>query len=228
MNRLLIIPARIGSKRIKNKNIKNFYGRPIISYSLKIAKQSRIFHKIHVSTDSKKIKKIVESYGVEVDFLRPKKISGDYTSIISVLKYVYNYYKKKNLLFDEIWSLSACAPLLKTKDLINASNLLKHNKNKIVLPVTEYDTPIEWAFKIDKNNVLTPIKKNSYKIRSQDISKKYHDTGYFVGIPIKFFYKKKIEFDQNYIGYKIERNRAIDIDNLTDWKLAENLYKLNF
>jgi pseudaminic acid cytidylyltransferase len=226
MNRLLVIPARMGSKRIKNKNIKKFYGKPIISYSLKIAKKSGIFHKIHVSTDSKKIKKIVESYGFEVDFLRPKKISGDYASIISVLKYVYNFYKKKNLLFDEIWSLSACAPLLSTRDIINAANLLKHNKNKIVLPVTEYETPIEWAFEIDTNNFLNPIKKNSYRIRSQDISKKYHDVGYFVGIPIKFFSKKKIDFDRNYIGYEIERSRAIDIDNLNDWKIAEAMYKI--
>jgi N-acylneuraminate cytidylyltransferase len=225
MKRLLVIPARIGSKRIKNKNIKNFNGRPIISYSLKLAQESKLFNKIHVSTDSKKIKKIAEDYNLEVDFLRPKNISGDHVPIISVLKYVYNYYKKKNFVFDEIWSLSACAPLLKKIDLINASVLLNNNNNKIVLPITEYVTPIEWAFKIDKNNFLKPLKKYAYKIRSQDISKKFHDVGYFVGIPIKFFSEKKVKFDQNYIGYEIERNRAIDIDNLSDWKLAEAMYK---
>lgn len=226
MKRLLVIPARMGSKRIKNKNIKNFYGKPIISYSLKIAKQSRIFHKIHVSTDSKKIKKIVENLGFKVEFLRPKKISGDYVPIISVLKYVHKYYKKKKIIFDEIWALSACAPLLKKKDLINASKLLNNNKNKIVLSITEYETPIEWAFTIDKNNFLKPTKKNAYKIRSQDIPTKYHDIGYFVGIPVNFFFKKRINFDQNYIGYKVERSRAIDIDNESDWKITEALYKI--
>ena len=226
MKRLLIIPARIGSKRIKNKNLKNFNGQPIISYSLKIAKESKLFNKIHVSTDSEKIKKIAEDFNLEVEFLRPKYISGDHVPIVSVLKYVYNYYKKKNFFFDEIWSLSACAPLLKKTDLMNASVLLNNYRNKIVLPITEYGTPIEWAFKIRKNNFLKPIKKSAYKIRSQDISKKYHDVGYFVGIPIQFFSKKKIEFDQNYIGHKIERNRAIDIDNLSDWKLAEAMHKI--
>jgi len=226
MKRLLVIPARIGSKRIRNKNIKNFNGQPIISYSLKLAQESKLFNKIHISTDSKKIKKIVEDYNLEVEFLRPKNISGDYVPVISVLKYVYNYYKKKNFIFDEIWSLSACSPLLKKNDLINASVLLKKNNNKIVIPVTEYATPIEWAFKIEKNNFLKPIKKYAYKIRSQDITKKFHDVGYFVGIPIKFFSEKKIKFDQNYIGYEIEKNRAIDIDNLSDWKLAEAMYKI--
>lgn len=95
MRRLLIIPARQGSKRIKNKNIKIFYGKPIIAYSLKLAKECGIFDTIHVSTNSLKIKKIAEKYGPKVEFLRPKKISGDYTPIIEVLRYVYDYYKKK-------------------------------------------------------------------------------------------------------------------------------------
>jgi len=225
MRRLLVIPARQGSKRIKNKNIKKFCGKPIIAYSLKLAKESSIFDKVHVSTDSIKIKKIVEEYGFKIEFLRPKKISGDHTPIISVLRYVYDYYKKKKIFFDEIWSLSACSPLLKKIDLIKASRLLRNNKKRIVLSITEYSTPIEWAFKINKKNYLEPVKKNSYKLRSQDIPKRYHDAGAFVGIPINFFSKKKFDFDKYYIGNIIDKNRAIDIDNISDWKIAEGMYK---
>lgn len=225
MRRLLVIPARQGSKRIKNKNIKIFCGKPIIAYSLKLAKECRIFDTIHISTDSIKIKKIVEKYGPKVEFLRPKKISGDYTPIISVLRYVYDYYKKKKIFFDEIWSLSACSPLLKKIDLIRASRLLRNNKKRIVLSITEYSTPIEWAFKINKKNYLEPIKKSSYKLRSQDIPKKYHDAGAFVGIPVNFFSKKKFDFDKYYIGNIIDKNRVIDIDNISDWKIAEAMYK---
>lgn len=225
MRRLLIIPARQGSKRIKNKNIKIFYGKPIIAYSLKLAKECGIFDTIHVSTDSLKIKKIAEKYGPKVEFLRPKKISGDYTPIIEVLRYVYDYYKKKNFFFDEIWSLSACSPLLKKVDLIRASRLLRNNKKRIVLSITEYSTPIEWAFKINKKNYLKPIKKSSYKLRSQDIPKRYHDAGAFVGIPVNFFSKKKFDFDKYYIGNIIDKNRVIDIDNISDWKIAEAMYK---
>ena len=157
--------------------------------------------------------------------MRPKKISGDYTPIISVLRYVYDYYKKKKIFFDEIWSLSACSPLLKKIDLIRASRLLRNNKKRIVLSITEYSTPIEWAFKINKKNYLEPIKKSSYKLRSQDISKKYHDAGAFVGIPVNFFSKKKFDFDKYYIGNIIDKNRVIDIDNISDWKIAEAMYK---
>ena len=76
---LAIIPARLGSKRLPKKNIKLFYGRPIISYSIDAAKKTKIFDKIIVSTESIKLKKIAERYGAEVPFLRPKKIADDKT-----------------------------------------------------------------------------------------------------------------------------------------------------
>ena len=83
--RILSIPERSGSKRIKNKNIKDFFGKPMIHYPLKIAIQSNSFDKIHVSTDSKKIKNVVEKVGNFVDFQRPKNLSKDNSSLISVL-----------------------------------------------------------------------------------------------------------------------------------------------
>ena len=90
--RLLIIPARSGSKRIKNKNIKNFFDKPIIHYPLKVALKSNIFNKIHVSTDSKRIQKTVQIIGNFVDFLRPKNLSKDETSLKTVINYVLNNY----------------------------------------------------------------------------------------------------------------------------------------
>ena len=95
IRRLLIIPARAGSKRIKNKNIKLFQNKPVIYYSLNQAKKSKLFKKIHVSTDSKKIKKIVEKLNYKVDFLRPKKLAGDKVSTESVLRYVVDKFQKK-------------------------------------------------------------------------------------------------------------------------------------
>ena len=73
VKRLAIIPARSGSIRIKNKNIKDFHNKPIIQYTLNNAIQSKLFTDIHVSTDSKKTTKLVEKLGLKVNFLRPKK-----------------------------------------------------------------------------------------------------------------------------------------------------------
>ena len=152
VKRLAIIPARSGSIRIKNKNIKDFHNKPIIQYTLNNAIQSKLFTDIHVSTDSKKTTKLVEKLGLKVNFLRPKKLSTDKASLIDVLKYVTKNYSQKNKFYDEVWLLYACAPLINYHDLIKASKY--YNKTKKDLPMMsmkEFEAPVEWSFeKINK------------------------------------------------------------------------------
>ena len=92
-----IIPARGGSKRIKNKNLINFNGKPLIYYSIKAAINSGLFKKIIVSTDSKKIKKISKRFGAEVPFMRPKKISSDQAKAQDVVVHGIQYLSKKKI-----------------------------------------------------------------------------------------------------------------------------------
>ena len=86
---LAIIPARVGSKRLPEKNIKLFFKKPILSYSIYAAKKSNLFDKIIVSTDSIKLKKIAEDFGADVPFLRPKKYSGDFSHFNESIIYTY-------------------------------------------------------------------------------------------------------------------------------------------
>jgi len=224
IKRLLVIPARSGSKRIKNKNFKIFKGKPIISYSILTALKSKIFDKIVVSIDDKKYFKYLNKFNVDVSF-RSKKLSNDTATIELVLRDVLFKYDKFGKIFNEIWNLTPCSPLIKKEDLIKASILIRNNKKKIILPVSEYPAPLEWGFKLTDKKKLIPIKKNFYKIRSQDLSKSYYDTGNFVAIPVHHFKKNFIEFDKHYLGLEIPKHRSIDIDDLEDWKLAEKLYK---
>ena len=117
MKRLAVIPAREGSKRIKNKNIKNFCGKPIISYALNAAKESGLFDTIHVSTESEEIANIVRDLGFTIDFLRDISLADDITPIIPVLKWVVEKYQSKNIYFDEVVLIMACAPLIDATDL---------------------------------------------------------------------------------------------------------------
>ena len=88
---IAIIPARSGSKRITNKNIKKFKGLPIIGWPIKAAKKSKLFDKIIVSTDSKRISRISKKFKIEVPFLRPKNISGDYASTEVVIEHAIKW-----------------------------------------------------------------------------------------------------------------------------------------
>ena len=115
LRRIAVIPARGGSKRIKNKNIKLFKGKPMISYPILELKKSKIFKKIFISTDKNNIKKISEKYGASVDFLRSKELSKDHIPLNSVMKNVLLEFDKKSERYDEIWLVYACSPLLKKK-----------------------------------------------------------------------------------------------------------------
>ena len=158
IKRLAIIPARGGSKRIKNKNIVKFLGKPLIYYAIDSLKESKLFDTIHISTDSAKIKKIVKNKNINIDFFRPKYLSGDKTGVQKVIDFVFKKFKKKNLLFDEVWLIFATNPFISKKILINASKLYQKYKGKYsILPVSKYNYPIEWALKTKKNFVILKI-----------------------------------------------------------------------
>ena len=93
--RLAIIPARSGSKRIQNKNIKSFHGKPILHWVIDEIKKSNCFDKIIISTDNKKILELASKMNVETPFLRPKNLSDDKTPIIPVIRHAINWYKNK-------------------------------------------------------------------------------------------------------------------------------------
>ena len=224
LNRLAIIPARGGSKRIKNKNLVDFNGKPIINYTINNAKKSKLFDKIHVSTDSKKIIKYLKKCNIEPEFKRPKRFSGDKVSISEALKFVVNKYKKRKVFFNEIWLLYSCSPLISHKDLILASKKFNKTKKKYpMMSVKEYDVPIEWAFK-KKNNVLEPYNKRSLKLRSQDIKKNYYESGSFIIFKTSQLFKKNI---YKFYGYELKKSYAIDIDTKEDLDIAKVFYNYN-
>ena len=222
MKRLLIIPARIGSKRILKKNIKSFLGEPIIYYSIKTAKKSRLFDKIHISTESTIIKKLIEKKNLKIDFMRDNKLSNDKAGLLEVFKFVINKYKKIGLKFKEVWFLTPCSPLIQASDLISASKIFKKNNSNAMLAISEYSPPIQWAFKLSDKMKLNPINKKKLKYRSQNLTKTFYDTGTFGVFDYDTLKKnKKI----NYTGFQIPRYKGIDIDTKQDWKLAEKIFK---
>lgn len=226
IRRLAIIPARGKSKRIKNKNIKNFLGTPIIYFTIDSAKKSNLFSKIHVSTESKRIKKIVEKRGVKIDFMRSSKLSDDYTPLIDVFKFVINKYKNKNIFFDEIWALMPCTPLLDHRDLKKISILCKKNKlKKPVLSISKYSPPIQWSYK-KSEKLFVPLNIKYHKKRSQNLPDRYFDSGQFIIFSRNFFSNSNFKKNNNkFFGYEMPYHKSIDIDDKRDWELAEIIYK---
>ena len=222
---IAIIPARGGSKRIKNKNIKNFLSKPILYWTLKALKKSNLFNRIIVSTDSLKIKKMSLKLGVDEIINRPKNLSDDITPTKPVIEHAI-----KNMKFKDhkkvkfICCIYPCNPFLSPNDLKNSFKMLKKNLKNFVFPVTEYPHPIQRAFKFKKNNKIIFFNKKNELTRTQDLIKSFHDVGQFYwGTKDNWLSKNKIHSCS--IGLVISKWRSVDIDTNDDWEKAELLFK---
>lgn len=224
--RIAIIPARGGSKRIPNKNIADFCGKPMITYILDVAEKSKLFDVIHVSTDSERIAEIVTSFGFPVDFMRPVNLSDDNTPIMPVLKYVVETYHQSGVNFEEVSLLMACTPLIEVNDLIEATKLLQlHNNQMAVIGVAPYSTPIEWAYERRSDGLLIPIQPGMFSVRSQNMEDKYFDAGMFCFFPVKSILESEgAGHDDKFIGQILPKYKAVDIDEPEDWLLAEAIF----
>jgi pseudaminic acid cytidylyltransferase len=229
MKKLAIIPARSGSKRIKNKNIKCFHDQPMMSYSILSALNSGCFDKVHVSTDSEEYAEIAGKYGCKPDFLREHSLADDKTGVMDVVKFVVDKYIAQGEHYDQVCMLMACAPLVTSGMISDASSAASQmGKNRRLLAVSKYPSPTEWAFEINDNNELTPkYSSASFTTGSQDITSAYYDAGLFCFMNIDSILKHhgNGRFD-DFIAYDIPQVIAIDIDDEHDWKHAELIYKL--
>lgn len=227
MANLAIIPARGGSKRIPRKNIKDFLGKPIIAYSIEAALKSNLFDEVMVSTDDEEIAEIARKYGAKIPFLRSEKNSNDYATTFDVIKEVLNSYKENGKEYEYACCIYACAPLLQISSLIEANRLLKEKLYDSVFPVTAFSYPIQRALCVNKDK-LSFVNQEFATTRSQDLQTSYHDVGQFYFMNCSKVLEKSSLLTNNTGTIILEENKVQDIDNETDWSLAELKYKLFF
>tara|TARA_B100001964_G_C14077277_1_gene528587 strand:- start:201 stop:899 length:699 start_codon:yes stop_codon:yes gene_type:complete len=219
-----LIPARSESKRIKNKNIINFYGKPIIAYSIIAATKSKLFKEVYVSTDSIKISKIAKRYGAKIPFLRPKEISSDYSIDEQVITHFLKYMKNKKIKIDILCYLYPAAPLIKVLTLKNCLKLLKKSNNTRVMTVTKTTHSIHKVLKKNKKNEMVWQNKKFIKTRSQDLEKFYQDAGQCYWYKIKN-YKKTKKNNLGMAAVELSEMEAKDINTMEDLTLLKLLYK---
>ena len=228
MSAVAIIPARGGSKRIPDKNIKIFAGKPIIAYSIEVAKASKLFDKIIVSTDSERIANVAKTFGAEIPFMRPLELSDDYTNTDSVILHTLQYFSMKNQLFDYVCCIYATAPFLRTSYLIQGFELLKSHKLTSVFSVTTFSYPIFRALKLNESERIEMFWPENLKKRSQDLPEAYHDAGQFYWAKVNKYQKDRRFFSNDAKPVIIPRKLVQDIDTPEDWENAELMHRLLF
>ncbi|MGN0513840.1 MAG: pseudaminic acid cytidylyltransferase [Lachnospiraceae bacterium] len=226
MNRLAMITARGGSKRIPKKNIKDFCGKPIIAYSIEAALESGIFDEVMVSTDSEEIAEIARQYGANIPFMRSTKTASDYATSADVMMEVIDNYKKLGMEFDSFVCIYPTAPFITGKKLKEAVNILEEQQKYEVIPVVGYSYPPQRGYVINMCNDIEMKYPEFRSVRSQDLEKIYHDAGQFYCLNTRAFLEKKGIVDEKIAPYIVSEMEVQDIDNYDDWKIAELKYQL--
>ena len=218
-----LIPARGGSKRIPRKNIKLFHGKPLIAWSIEVAKSSGLFEEVYVSTDDVEIATISEYYGAVAPFLRPKDLSNDYALDHEVRAHFINWANTKSLEIDILCYLYATAPFITTNTLIECKDLLVTNDVTEVFTVTSYAYPVLRALKTDENGFLTYVWDKFADSRSQELPEYLHDAGqcYFYNLRRKHNIPSRL-------GLKLPRYQCQDIDTSEDFVYAESLFRASY
>jgi pseudaminic acid cytidylyltransferase len=217
---LAIIPARGGSKRIPRKNIKLFFGKPLIAYSIERALKSRLFDEVMVSTDDEEIADIARQFGAKIPFMRSSTNSNDHATLADVVDEVIHTYEKLELKFRFCCCILATNPLLQVKYLKKGYKKLLESSFTSIRPIVRFEYPIQRAFRL-KNGKVTFMHQENKSIRSQDLEPTYHDAGQFY-----WMRRDGLLRSDNKGGFEIPNYHVQDIDDETDWKLAEIKYHL--
>lgn len=216
--------ARGGSKGLKNKNLFSIGGKPLIAHSIEAAQNNKKIHKVFVSSDSNEIKDVSIEYGAEV-IDRPKNLALDKTPEWLAWQHSVKYLKKKNEYFDVFLSLPSTSPLRSQLDINNLLNAFNKNVDAIISVTPSSRNPAFNMVKIDKKGMVNLIEKNKKVTRRQDAPKYFDITTVGYVTRPNFILSKKNLFSGKVKSIIVPKERAIDIDDLTDAYIAEFLYE---
>ena len=225
MGKIAIITARGGSKRIPKKNIREFLGKPILAYSIEAALGSGLFDEVMVSTNSTEIADIAERFGAKVPFYRSDAASNDYATTNDVILEVLDKYERRGENFDMAVCLYPTAPFVTAQKLISAVKELEDSDADTLIPVVPFSYPPQRALIIDQGKLRFLYPEN-LDARSQDLMPHYHDVGQFYVIRTEAFKVNKKLMVGNILPFIVDEREVQDIDNESDWAIAEMKYKL--
>ena len=225
-----LIPARSGSKGIKNKNILSLSGYSLLEWSIKACQKSKLIEKIIVSTDSQEYADIALQCGAEVPYLRPKDISGDSSSDYSFVKHFIDWLTKNNNYVDYIAHIRPTSPCRLPEVMDDAIYFFSNNNFSSLRSVEEMSESSYKTFEINKSNLLQPIcnsKISADKINEprQIFPKTYKANGYIDILDVEFILKNKLLHGNVISPYITEK--IIEVDDIDDFKYLEYFVNVN-
>ncbi len=223
MNNLAIIPARSGSKGLKDKNIKELNGKPLIAYSIEAAKESGIYSHIMLSTDSEIYAEIALQYGAEVPFYRSDENASDAASSWDVVKEVLRKYREAGITFDTFTLLQPTSPLRDAEDIKNAYQLFQEKSAIGVVSVCEMEHSPLWSNVLPEGDSLNGFLAKTSNQQRQALETYYRINGAIYMADVKAFLEDQNLYRLGCFAYKMPAEKSIDIDTALDFKIAETI-----
>ncbi len=223
MNNIAIIPARCGSKGIKDKNIKLINGKPLIAYTIEAAIKSCMFNEVMVSTDSEIYAEIAKSYNAKVPFMRSSNSSTDTSSSWDVVKEVLIQYSNLGNKFDTFALLQPTSPLRNNIDIVNSYSVFRSKNANAVVSICETDYPIDICNYIGNDQSLDNFyDAKKYKPR-QIFKKMYRLNGAIYISKVNTFFSQNSIYDNRCYAYIMKKINSIDIDDEEDFFIASSV-----
>lgn len=224
MKRVAIIPARGGSKRIPRKNIKPFFGQPMIGYSIRAAQESGLFDSIVVSTDDDEIADVARSFGADIPFMRPADLANDHAGTGAVVVHALQWFAEHGMAYDAACCIYATAPLLDPERLKEGWDRLQGKR--FAFSVTSYAFPIQRALKKTADGSVDMFWPENLMKRSQDLEPAYHDAAQFYWGWSDAWVNGETAFSPISAPVILPRTQVVDIDTPEDWEVAEVTYRV--
>lgn len=226
MKALYIIPARGGSKGIPHKNIKLLGGKPLIAYSIEVAKSLADISDICVTTDDIEIIKVAEQYGIKVPFIRPAELSADNSGSREVMLHAIEYYKTVlGRDYDTIVLLQPTSPFRTTVDIENCLSAFHDGIDMVVSVKEAVSNPYYNCFESDSDGFLKISKGEGLFTRRQDAPKAWEFNGSVYIINVESLKAMPLGAFPRRLMCEMPSERSIDLDTPTDWIVAEALLK---
>ncbi|MCI8834810.1 MAG: acylneuraminate cytidylyltransferase family protein [Ruminococcus sp.] len=223
MNHIAIIPARSGSKGLKDKNIKELHGKPLLAHSILAARDSGLFSDVMVSTDSAYYARIARECGADVPFLRSEETSNDTAGSWDVVKEVLWEYRKRGKEFQTVCLLQPTSPLRKAEDIVGGYEEMKKKHADAITSVCEVDHSPLWTMTLDSTLSLEEFRKRTTSMPRQMLKTYYRLNGALYIRKVEYGAEEiKILCEKEY-AYRMDRNRSVDIDTADDFAFAEYL-----
>ena len=222
MKILAIIPARSNSKGLKDKNIKDLFGLPLCAYTIRAAKDSRVFDEIHFSTDSQLYAEIARQHGASIPFLRTSELASDTASSWDVVKFVVNKYLELGKTFDAIMLLQPTVPLRNSSDIVNATKLLTEKSANAIVSVTDPEhSPVLNAPLPEDCDMSIYHERFSNMVARQMLLRQYAINGAIYLAKTQYLMHSADIYQEKCYAYYMPRERSIDIDTQLDFDLCK-------